>query len=338
MNPFSAQRDQTIAALGETALLRHIRSWLGSATPPPPFGMGDDVSVLPPETFAPARGRVLITVDGVSWGQHFDAGASPQQAGRKLVNRNLSDIAAMGGVPGPAVCALQAGPDLRLDWLEGFTRGMAEACLGAGVALAGGDLAGADSGSFSSFLTLTGTAERPVPRTGSQPGDWIGVTGPLGGSILGRHLDFAPRLREGQWLAGCTEVVAMMDLSDGLGKDLPTFLTEETCALLDPAKIPLSPACRELAGRTGKNELAHALNDGEDHKLLFTLRIADGDGRGEEALTAFQNAYRKAIGTECRMIGRIAATSQPHEAGRLLQKGTHKPLGGSGFEHFINQR
>ncbi len=326
MHPFSDQRAETIAQLGEGALLGRIREWLGSAAPEPPYGMGDDTAVLPLGT-VPGSARQLITVDGLVLGRHFDASATPEQAGAKLMKRNLSDIAAMGGTPGSAVCALQCGANLRLDWLERFTRGMAAECARYGVALCGGDLSEGAPGSFSGFVTLMGWADKPVLRTAARVGDRVCVTGRLGGSIRGWHLDFVPRLAEGRWLAALPEIGAMIDLTDGIAKDLPALLPPKTVALLNPEAIPLSEAAHAVAAESDQPPLAHALSDGEDYELLFTLRA-------ESDFAAIQTAFRERFDCDLTQIGHLAPASV-EAPGTLLDATTRQPLPGThGFEHF----
>ena len=94
MHPFAKRHREAVAAWGEEKLIRAIRRWLGTASPRAPFGIGDDCAVL-----AASRGRQLITVDPVIYGRHFDDSVPPRAVGAKLLKRNLSDLAAMGGRP-----------------------------------------------------------------------------------------------------------------------------------------------------------------------------------------------------------------------------------------------
>ena len=258
MRLFTSRRSESIASLGERKLIDSIRRWLGSSSPPAPFGIGDDCAVLPkPE------GSLLLTVDPVVYGRHFDDSIPPRAVGAKLLKRNLSDLAAMGGSPTAAVVALALDPRVRVAWLEGFHRGLAACAKRFHVPIVGGDVAQAD-GTLVASLTLLGRAAGPriLTRTGARVGDWIYVTGALGGSrASGHHHSFAPRLAEGAWLARRREVRSMMDLSDGLAKDL--------AALAPPSSEPsiLASAIPRSRGAS----LAGALGDGEDFELLFAV-------------------------------------------------------------------
>ncbi len=258
MHPFAKKSADSVTAFGEARLITAIRRWLGAASPRAPFGIGDDCAVLPA-----ARGPQLITVDPVIFGRHFDAAVPPRAVGAKLLKRNLSDLAAMGGCPSAAVLALTLDPHTSLAWLEQFYRGLAACARRYRVPIVGGDIAQAD-GVLAASLTLLGAAAGPriVTRTGARIGDSIYVTGILGRSLAsGHHFAFHPRLAEGAWLAGRPEVRAMMDVSDGLAKDLGALTPPHTKPALEPDALPL---------RRGA-DLRAALTDGEDYELVFAL-------------------------------------------------------------------
>ncbi len=322
MNPFHNDPSRTVASIHEGALLHHIRTWLGDSAPPSPHGMGDDVAVLPARS-DPAN---LITVDTLVYQRHFDESLAPAEAGAKLLKRNLSDLAAMGGTPLDAVTALFLPSNTRLDWLECFTRGLAACAVEWGVAVAGGDLTETDD-CLGAALTLTGHAPDPLLRTGSVPGDRIWVTGALGGSIFGGHARFTPRLREGWFLTEWRPWLhAVIDLSDGLGKDLPAILPSGAAARINLDAIPISPDAHRRARSSGRPPLHHAFTDGEDYELLFTTdRELDPD--------TFKKAWRTRfpdLAIDC--IGEITAGES---TGAMLNAETGEPLEGlSGYEHF----
>jgi thiamine-monophosphate kinase len=315
MNPFGRRKSDTVAALGEERLIASIRRWLGDVSPPAPLGIGDDCAILPPSGKAQA-----ITVDPVIYGRHFDDSIPPRAVGAKLLKRNLSDLAAMGAKPRAAVVALTIDPRTRLDWLEKFYRGLAACARTYRVAIVGGDIAQADQ-VVAASLTLVGEAvgARMLTRAGARIGDWIYVTGALGGSFLGKHHRFTPRLAEGAWLAARPEIRAMMDLSDGLAKDLHALTPRGAEAALDPSLIPISSAAKQIAQRTRRTPLAHALSDGEDFELLFAVKK-------NAELASLEHDWRRHFGRRLYRIGQFVSPGRS-PAGSI-DLGAHR-----GYEH-----
>lgn len=321
MHAFSDKPGQTIASLGEKSLLKRVRTWLGEAAPPAPAGMGDDCAEIP----ATENNR-LVTTDSVVLGRHFEATTDPRLVGEKLLKRNLSDIAAMGGIPTRAVIAGFLPRRLRLSWLEECLRGMAATAMDYHVQLVGGDLA--ETGTDLALnLTLLGAVNYPLYRTGSRPGDWICVTGALGGSLRnGRHLSFIPRIREGQALALEKFVHACIDVSDGLAIDLLNLLGEAFSAELDPEAVPVHPDAVEAAKASGRTPLDHALNDGEDHELLFTM-----EPLSENAWAAWAATLEKRGLARVTRIGTVTTRGES----AILDAGTGRPFPQlSGYDHF----
>src|SRR5687767_11888166 len=120
MRPFTSRKTDTVGVWGEERLIAAIRRWLGAVSPRSPFGIGDDCAVM-----RASRGRQLITVDPVIYRRHFDDSVPPRAVGEKLLKRNLSDLAAMGGRPVAAVLALTLDARVSRTWLEQFYRGLA---------------------------------------------------------------------------------------------------------------------------------------------------------------------------------------------------------------------
>jgi thiamine-monophosphate kinase len=167
---------------------------------------------------------------------------------------------------------------VRIRWLERFYRGLAATARRHRVKLVGGDLA-ESPGTLAASLTLLGSAtgERVLTRSGARAGDRIYVTGELGNSrASGHHHGFTPRLAEGVWLAGRKEVRSMMDVSDGLAKDLGSLTPRGTVADLDIAALPL---------RSGAS-VRSALSEGEDYELVFTV-----SARADRAV--FESAWHR---------------------------------------------
>ena len=263
---------------------RDLTGWLaqffGDQDPGVVIGIGDDGAVVRTSV------RTVVACDPVVEGVHFTRADPLTMVGRKAVNRNLSDLAAMGATPTYLLVSL-----LQPGWLDDRGRedllvGIRKAAAAGGCTVVGGDV-GCSPGGLIVTVTALGTApRRPLRRAGLAVGDSLHVTGPLGGSILGRHLKFTPRLAHGQWLASQRQVRSAIDISDGLLLDLATMLRAGSDArggpmgaVLDAAAIPVSSAARRRAETSGQSGLRHALTDGEDHELLFGARAplaADG--------------------------------------------------------------
>ena len=321
MKPFSPETAGTVSALGEQKLLARIRRWLGPAAPASPAGMGDDCAVLPAvraRKGARYEHATLITVDPVIYGEHFDDKVAPRDVGRKLLRLNLSDIAAMGGRPVAAVLSLALDPRTRLDWLEAFYRGLASDARRFNVPIVGGDLA-THRGGLVATLTLLGETTAPggraLTRSGARIGDWMAVTGRLGGSLhSGRHHSFTPRLEQGRWLARRPEVVALMDLSDGIAKDVHSITPAGARPLIFGDLLPRHPGV----------DLRGALTDGEDYELLLALRAEPAGAK--RFLATWRRAFPRLPLT---LIGQFAPrAANPAAHGALDLSAYH------GFEHF----
>lgn len=236
-------------------------------------GIGDDAAVVS----WPDPSDLLVTVDMLMDGVDFRVGETdPVRIGRKALAVNLSDIAAMAGWPVAAVVSV-ALPRRGGDTLaHGLQAGLQEMATRFDVALAGGDTNTWD-GPLVISVTVIGEAigKGPVLRSGAKPGDWIMATGSFGGSILGKHLDFTPRITEALALNQFVDLHAMIDVSDGLAADLRHILEEsQVGAILESEKIPIAPDAHALQDK--RSPLEHALGDGEDFELLFTVPPADG--------------------------------------------------------------
>lgn len=234
---------------------------------------GDDLAILKWD----ASDLLLVGTDQVLDGVHFDSKIhSARQIGRKVMNRNLSDCAAMACLPAAAVasCALPLR-GLALDplaYAKELYSGMKEAANAFDCSLIGGDTA---SWTYPLALTVTilgrSAGITPITRAGAKPNDIIYVTGPLGGSILGRHLDFTPRVNEARNLAKNFRIHSMIDLSDGLSRDLRQICEQSHVgAIIDANNVPIHEDATTLFHRDRVAPLEHALHDGEDHELLFT--------------------------------------------------------------------
>lgn len=245
--------------LGEDRLLEQILPRLGQGAGVV-AGAGDDCAVL---EFAGSDKLLLLKTDCVVEGVHFTAQASARAVGWKAIARPLSDFAAMAGLPQFALVTLLAPASQTRRWISDLYRGLGKAARAFDVAIVGGETSRID-GPTAISVAVSGVAEknRWVSRSGGRPGDVLFVTGRLGGSLRGKHLRFRPRIAEARWLAKRFPVHAMMDLSDGLGADLPRLARASHVGYeLDESAIPRTRGC----------SLEEALSEGEDYELLFAL-------------------------------------------------------------------
>ncbi len=227
------------------------------AHPALPVGAGDDCAVC---LLDHSEFDQVFTTDPVIENVHFIKGECPERIGNKAVGRVLSDIAAMGANPQWMLVNVVASPDQSFSELEKIYEGINALCARFGATVIGGDLAQGPCLELHIFGTGLLPSGSALLRSGAQPGDLILITGPLGCSISGKHLDFVPRVEEGIFLRKSNKVNAMMDISDGLATDLRHILKQSGVgAILDSEQIPKN------------GNLEQALFDGEDFELLFTV-------------------------------------------------------------------
>jgi thiamine-monophosphate kinase len=254
---------------------RQFISWLRERLPPHPLlrlGPGDDAAVL----HAAGVEQCVLTVDMLTDHVDFElAQLDPRRVGRKALAANLSDLAAMASRPLAAVIAVALPRPGAMELAVALVEGMLPLAEKYDLAIAGGDTNTWD-GPLAISVTLLGqvTDRGPLRRGGAQPGDRILVTGSFGGSILGRHLDFEPRVREALTLHTNYELHAGIDVSDGLSLDLARMLEESGCgAVLMADAVPVADDARRLADKLadGSTPLDHALADGEDFELILAV-------------------------------------------------------------------
>ena len=273
---------------------------------------GDDLAILRPR---PGE-LLLVGVDQVLDGVHFDLrNHDPFDVGAKVVNRNLSDCAAMACLPAALVVAVALPRGAGIELARRLYEGMEHAGAAFDCPIIGGDTATWDQPLCASVTVLgrSGGIE-PARRSGARVGDFVHVSGPLGGSLLGRHLRFTPRIELARTLASRGAVTAMIDLSDGLSRDAAHIARESGVGLvIDAALLPIHDDARTLARQTGRDPLEHALHDGEDYELLICSPA--------EALV------------DCVRIGKVI-----DGAGVWLERdGQRRPLQPLGWEHAIGR-
>jgi len=287
-------------------------------------GPGDDCAVL---DMGLPNHLLLFKTDAVVAGVHFNLSAPPEKVGHKALGRCLSDIAAMAGTPTAALITIGLPQDFEPQFVEAVYAGVNALAQRHQVAIVGGETTACPERMFIS-VALLGWAARGkcVLRSGAEAGDAIFVTGELGGSLAGKHLEFEPRLAEARWLAEHFAVHAMIDLSDGLAGDLRHMLRASRMgAELLSAAIPISRAARLAAkeGSSTKPPLVAALTDGEDFELLFTLASKDA----VPLLDAWKNQFPK-LPLTC--IGKVKAG----EGISIRDKDTVRSLKLHGYTHF----
>ena len=258
--------------MGEFDYIRWIRDRT-PGSPPVLVGPGDDCAVL-----GGLSQPWLVTTDMLLDGSHFVlAEVGPRRVGRKAMAVNLSDVAAMGGKPLAAFVSVALPKNQAAAIANDLYLGMREIADAFDTAIAGGDT-NTWAGGLVINVTLVGEPgpQPPILRKGAKPGDWLFVTGPLGGSILGKHLDFTPRVREALLLQDHVSIHAMIDISDGLSADVFHLCEESGCgAVLFVERIPISEAAHRMGD--DKSALEHALSDGEDFELAFAVDPAAGE-------------------------------------------------------------
>jgi thiamine-monophosphate kinase len=329
--------------LSEDELIAAIRRVLSGPGPGVVLGMGDDAAVVDR-----GSGSLVLTTDMLVEAVHFDRALVPaRDLGAKAIVVNVSDIAAMAASPRYALVSLAVPEDVGAKWVVELAGGMRDACEEYALTLVGGDTNRADEVVISVTVVGEVAPGHHITRGGAHPGDLIVVTGTLGAAAAGYLLSAMPpsraarglsgpwgrdaldallhpvaRVGEGQTLAqaGAT---AMMDLSDGLAKDLSRLCAESGVgARVEAARVPVSPAVREGASFLGADPLELAVGGGEDYELLATMDATDLDRARAELDERF--------GVSLTEVGVIS------ESGLTLvgADGIEGPLAPKGWDHF----
>ena len=238
------------------------------------LGIGDDCALIGFDSLDSAHSDLVVTTDSLCDGTHFiltECGA--HAAGRKLMAVNLSDLASMAANPIAVFLSLCLPNENAGDLASGVFEGVYELAEKYRISIAGGD-----TNVWNGPLVIHMTALGKVAcggswlRSGASPGDAIVVTGKLGGSILGKHLSFEPRLDLAAKLHRLGLVAAATDISDGLGVDLLNMSVASKCgAEVSLELVPISDDAILCAQKSGRIPLEHAIGDGEDFELLLAV-------------------------------------------------------------------
>jgi len=291
-------------------------------------GLGDDAAVLAGFD----QSGVVVTTDMLTDGVDFILEqVDPQQVGHKALGVNLSDLAAMAAEPVAVFVSLVLPRNgcQKLSSLElaiELYRGMLPLAEKYEVEIAGGDTNTWD-GSLAISITALGktTAQGPLTRSGGQVGDQLLVTGHLGGSILGRHLQVEPRVYEALQLHQQYQIHAGIDISDGLALDVSRLAkASHVGAVLDLDAIPLTDAAHQLAERDGQSAVDHALSDGEDFELVLAVPPVEAERMLLEQPLEVS-------------ITRIGELIEPLGLWQLNAAGQRSHLAAHGYEHRSNQ-
>jgi len=332
--------------LSEDELIEAIRRVLSGEEPGVVVGLGDDAAVVEHGT-----GQTVLTTDLLVEGVHFDLGSiSARDLGWKSIVVNVSDIAAMAASPRYALVSIGLTPQVEASWVMELYGGMRSACEEYALTLVGGDTNRSPAVVLSVAVTGEVAPGRAVRRSTAQPGDVIVVTGELGAAAGGLALSRAhpsraaaalsepwarelidalarptARVGEAQTLAQAG-VTAMMDLSDGLAKDLSRLCAESGVgARIELSDIPVSEALRRGATTLGVDPLELAIGGGEDYELLATLDITDLERARTELAERFGVTLTD-VGVIIEGGGQIAVDAQGRAA----------PLDPKGWDHFAH--
>jgi thiamine-monophosphate kinase len=277
----------TLQDIGEDALIQRLVGLVPQSADPA-AGPGDDCAVIDRDPASPDL--LLLKTDALVAGIHFLPDAAARAVGWKAAARVVSDFAAMGGRPEQFLITLALPPETLVAWAEDLYRGIGDCLEKFGGVLAGGETSSVPRGSAAVIsIAATGRVRREqlVLRSTAKAGDLLLVTGTLGGSIRGKHLDFIPRAEQVDWLVAAYRPSAMMDLSDGLAKDLPRLAAASGCGFrIDEAAVPRTTGCTP----------AQAIGDGEDYEMLFAIEPARFPGLSEAWSRRFPDLPLTCIG------------------------------------------
>ena len=246
-----------LSALGEFGLIERIKKSIKTDATVIK-GIGDDCAVIKFDK----NNYMLLTCDMVVEGIDFKHGENPFLIGRKALAVSASDIAACAGLPRYALISIGMPKSTQVEYIDEILKGLRSVARKYAINIVGGDISRSDK--LCIDVSMVGMVEKKnlILRSGARAGDVIFVSGPLGGSLYGRHLRFTPRVKEARYLATHCKVNAMIDISDGLLQDLGHILEESNAgAIIYEELIPIS---KEAKG------FFEALTMGEDFELLFT--------------------------------------------------------------------
>jgi thiamine-monophosphate kinase len=254
-----------LGALGEDRLLNQILLHFPRGRTRKVFaGAGDDCAIV---EIPGSKKYLVLKTDCVVEGVHFAHGTNASHVGWKAMMRPLSDFAAASAIPQFALITLIVPKQTKVAWVRGLYRGLRRAASRFEVSIVGGETSNTP-GPIAVSVTVIGFVEksRAGSRRGGRSSDDLFVTGRLGGALKQKHLKFLARIAESRWLTKNFSIHAMMDLSDGLGADLPR--------LARASKVGFDIELENLPVARGVT-IDNAISDGEDYELLFAVSRRD---------------------------------------------------------------
>lgn len=242
-------------------------------------GPGDDCALVNMN-----GSNLVISIDTITQGVHFLPDTDPYRIGWKAAASSLSDIGACGCEPAGIVVSCLLPKSTSEEFVRDLFRGIEAVCTACNIAIAGGDISATKGGVTISVTSFGKVPEKGmVLRSSAQPGDAVLVTGILGGSFEGKHLTFLPRIAESLRIREIVEPSSMIDISDGLSSELNHISKESGVGIeVFLSEVPVSPDVKVRYSENKKEQMIHALTDGEDFELLFTVPGEDKDALLEQ--------------------------------------------------------
>jgi thiamine-monophosphate kinase len=328
----------------EFEIIESIKRTIGKPSKRVLINIGDDAAIV-----TPPKGHMSATMNTLFEGVHFDLSyMTPYELGHKALGVNLSDLAAMGSEPLYALVSLGLKQEMGEFFVRSIYEGMKKLAQRYGVDIIGGNLSQSPTALVVDVALIGQSPKNIVTRAGAKPGDWVAVTGDLGGSsaglnclrrlgrekltlhpeIIRRHLEPAPRVKEAQWLAASGALTSMIDVSDGLASDLHHIASQSRRGMLiDQKKIPINDSTRHAGELIDSNPNLWALYGGEDYELLMTIKPSHFE-KAKKAL--------KKMGTPLTQIGEVVSRAKGVKI--ITNHGELAPLEPRGWNHFVRRR
>lgn len=320
---------KTIKALGEFGLISHLTKNFPKYSKNIKVGIGDDAAVIIPSK----NDQLVITTDTLVENDHFNCNwSTPFQIGKKAIEINVSDIAAMGAEPTYVLVSIVITTKTDITWLSQVYRGIKQVCQKYKISLIGGDTTKGSIHMIS--VTMLGAANKPCLRSGAKVGDLICVSGQIGGSAAGyfglksgkklapyikkRHLEPVARLDVSCKIAKF--INAIIDISDGAGSEVKHIAkASQKGAIIYANRLPMHKDVLTMEKKLGLTKYYCALSGGEDFELLFTISKSN--------YKKISKLFKK---DEISVIGEITANS--NQLDLVLEDGSKKEIPG-GWDH-----